>query len=89
MKEVTHLRESLPDGVTFLHRTPKGEKPLKVLHEVELNGTHYALMHGAEDGVGEAYLYEVQNGQLSEIENESEWEQVIDQIDNHLNTYYN
>jgi hypothetical protein len=87
MKEVSHLRDRLLDGVSFIHRTPSGEETLSVLHEVKYSGVHYALMHGHQHGVGEAYLYEVlSDGQLGEIETEVEWEQVIDQIDHHLHT---
>jgi hypothetical protein len=89
MKEVSNLRDRLLDGVSFTHRTTSGEETLRVLHEVKYNGVHYALMHGHQQGVGEAYLYEVlTDGQLGEIETEMEWEQVIDQIDHHLHTYY-
>ncbi|MXQ54329.1 DUF1292 domain-containing protein [Shimazuella alba] len=89
MREVTHLRDTLEDGVSYIHTVPMGEETLRVLHEVEVNGNHYALMQGMHHGVGEAYLYEVhKNGQIGEIETVDEWESVIDAVHFHLNTYY-
>ncbi len=86
LREVTHLRDSLEDGSTFMHHSSTGEMPLDILLEVEVSGSHYALMRGESHGVREAYLYEVRDGKLREIEKEVEWEQVIDQLDNHLHT---
>jgi hypothetical protein len=39
--------------------------------------------------VGEAYLYKVfDQGQIDDIDTVSEWENVMDAIHYHLNTYY-
>lgn len=86
MREVTYLRDTLENGSQYVHRAPTGDMSLQILLEVEVKGSHYALMRGDHHGVGEAYLYEVSNGQLGEIDNEVEWEQVIDQLDQHLHT---
>lgn len=89
MKEVTHLRDRLEDGVSYVHTKSEGEEIMRVLHELEVNGVHYAFLQGTHHGVGEAYLYEVlENGQISEIDTVSEWEKVMDSIHYHLNTYY-
>lgn len=89
MKEVTHLRDTLEDGVSYVHAKSTGEEVLRVLHEVEINGAHYAFMQGSQHGFGEAYLYEVlSDGQLGDIETTDEWENVVDAVHQHLNTYY-
>lgn len=86
MREVTYLRDSLKDGSQYLHHASTGDTSLQILLEVEVKESHYALVRGSHHGIGEAYLYEVKDGQLGEIENEGQWEQVIDQLDQHLNT---
>ncbi|MCH5583658.1 hypothetical protein MK805_01560 [Shimazuella sp. AN120528] len=89
MKEVTHLRDKLEDGMSYVHTKSYGEEILRVLHEVEVDGVHYAFMQGTQHGVGEAYLYEVlADGQIGEIETVDEWENVMDAVHYHLNTYY-
>ncbi|WP_028776461.1 DUF1292 domain-containing protein [Shimazuella kribbensis] len=89
MKEVTHLRDTLEDGLSYVNSKSKGQEKLKVLHEVEVNGVHYALMQHTHQRVGEAYLYKVfDQGQISDIETVSEWENVMDAIHYHLHTYY-
>jgi hypothetical protein len=89
MREVTHLRDTLEDGVSYTHTMSAGEEILRVLHEVEVNGNHYALMQGKQQGFGEAYLYEVlQDGKIGEIDSVNDWENVIDAVHFHLNTYY-
>jgi hypothetical protein len=89
MKEVTHLRDTLDDGLSYVNSLPSGQEKLKVLHEVEVNGVHYALMQRMNQKVGEAYLYKVfDQGQIDDIDTVSEWENVMDAIHYHLNTYY-
>lgn len=89
MKEVTHLRDTLEDGVSYVHTKSEGEEIMRVLHELEVDGIHYAFLQGTKHGVGEAYLYEVlNNGQIREIDTVNEWENVMDAVHFHLNTYY-
>jgi hypothetical protein len=88
MKEVTHLRDTLLDGMTYQQPNESNDDTFRVLHEVEVNGIHYALMQHSDQAIGEASLYEVgADGQIGDIEMVDEWESVVDAIHQHLNTY--
>jgi hypothetical protein len=89
MREVTHLRDTLLDGITYRQPNASDDRgTFRVLHEVEINGGHYALMQRNDQAIGESFLYKVRaDGQIGEIETVDEWEVVVDAIYQHLNTY--
>lgn len=79
-REVYILRDQIGQGNPFLH----GQNEYQILHEVEVDGQHYAVLQKREDHPDDAYLFRIDQQQPVEIEDETEWENVAEAVDNLL-----
>jgi hypothetical protein len=80
-REVFILRNG-PESL-FQHETGS----FRVLHEIEVDGQHYAIMRKHDDPFSDAYLYRFEQEQAIEVEDEQEWEQIVDIFDEQLHSY--
>ena len=84
-REVNILRQQFPDQ-TFLHggESAGTGTPYRIIHEVEVNGQHYALLQKDDDHPDDLYLFHVNQGRIEEIDDETEWENIADAVDEML-----
>lgn len=79
-REVNILRQQFPDQTV----PNSADAPYRIIHEVEVNGQHYALLQKDDDHPDDLHLFHVNQGQLEEIEDETEWENIADAVDEML-----
>lgn len=65
----------------FIRSGSSIEEKYRRLHELELNGNQYLVLHREHDPFDDVYLFRVHQGQLSEIDDLQEWELVADRLD--------
>jgi nitroimidazol reductase NimA-like FMN-containing flavoprotein (pyridoxamine 5'-phosphate oxidase superfamily) len=51
---------------------------------MEVNGEHYAVLQKHDDYPDDAYLFRVKQGQIVEIDDETEWENIAEAVDEML-----
>ena len=81
-REVNILRQQYPDHMVS-NVEPAGT-PYRIVHEVEVNGQHYALSQKDGDHPDDLHLFHVNQGRIEEIEDEQEWENIADAVDEML-----
>ncbi|TCS94891.1 DUF1292 domain-containing protein [Hazenella coriacea] len=86
-KEVKILRSQISPGDFFLRTSTDGEEKYSVLHEVELDGQHYAVMHKQKDDPNDVYLFRINEGLAEEVDEDDEWERVAEAVDEMLYFY--
>lgn len=86
-KEVNILRNQIPSDQFFLRSTMNGEEKYSVLHEVEIEGQHYAVMHKHEDNPDDVFLFRINQGLAEEVDADDEWERVAEAVDEMLYFY--
>jgi|GEM_PF-5376309 len=59
----------------------KLEANVQVLQEFRYQDRHYAIVRSEDDHPDDCYLYRVAGDQLKAIEDEMEWEDVLEAID--------
>jgi len=79
-KEVHTLRNAYGPKLVLVDEEG-GETVYHIVHEVEVNGEHYAVLQEADDREEDAYLFRVKNERVEPIEDEAEWEKVAEAID--------
>ncbi len=86
-REVNILRQQFPDQTVKDVPGENAGKPFRVVSEVEVNGRHYALLQKDGDHPDNVHLFYVNQGRIEEIEDELEWENIVDAVDEML--YFN
>lgn len=62
-----------------------GEEPYRILREIDISGKHYAVMEPVNQRDEDVILFRVDERRwLDHIEDEEEWEEVVDAIDEML-----
>ncbi|MGA9173030.1 MAG: DUF1292 domain-containing protein [Thermoactinomyces sp.] len=84
-REVYILRNRLRPGQMLQYQSKNGNPVLyRVLSEIEVNGEHYAILQKHDDHPDDAYLFHVNQGQIVEIDDEIEWENIAEAVDEML-----
>jgi hypothetical protein len=83
-REVFHLRERLSEG-SLNRQTPDGQlETYRIINEWEVEGRHYAILQRHDDPPENARLFRMHGDFPHEIDDEAEWERVVDVVDEML-----
>jgi hypothetical protein len=81
-KEVFILRNEMLGGQPFLRPNTDGlHEPFHIVHEMEVDGKHYALMRKHGEYYDDAYLFRMELQEAVHIEDEAEWEKISEAVD--------
>lgn len=79
MREISNLRSNTdsPGKNLFTHQ----ELVYHVLNEYEFEDKHYAIMQMQDDASGDMYLFQIKQREALDIEDENEWDRIVEAID--------
>jgi uncharacterized protein YrzB (UPF0473 family) len=80
-KEIHTLRNAYGPELVLVDEDSGGETAYRIVHEVEVDGEHYAVLQEVDKREEDAYLFRVRNEQVEPVEEEAEWEKVAEAID--------
>jgi uncharacterized protein YrzB (UPF0473 family) len=80
-KEVHTLRNAYGPELVLVDEDGGGETVYRIVHEVEVDGEHYAVLQEAGNREEDAYLFRVGHERVEPVEDDAEWEKVAEAID--------
>jgi uncharacterized protein YrzB (UPF0473 family) len=83
-KEVHTLRNAYGPELMLVDEEGGGETAYHIIHEVEVDGAHYAVLQKTDGHEEDAYLFRVGHERVEPVEDEAEWEKVAEAIDEML-----
>jgi uncharacterized protein YrzB (UPF0473 family) len=83
-KEVHTLRNEYGPELMLVDEEGGGETAYHIIHEVEVDGAHYAVLQKTDGHEEDAYLFRVAHERVEPVEDEAEWEKVAEAIDEML-----